>query len=146
MNLIIKIALLCFALEVHSCSTSSYFGDEKLGDGYYLCKDGRFKSIEFSPDENYKGDGGYPVISENVKKINFNSTHIIVLTSKYVSVNKEIRNFWIIDKTVPVKLTEYKNQEGFNKLLMVGLLGPLDSLDFYQIIRTKNINLKFIYK
>jgi hypothetical protein len=146
MKILNKIFLLCLTCIVYSCSTSTYFGDEKLGDGYFLCKDGKYKLIEYSPNENYKGDGGYTVISENVKKINFNKTHIIVLTLKYESPNNEIQNFWIIDKTIPVKITEIKDQDGFNKLLRVGLVGPLDSLDFYSQMKTKNINLKFIYK
>jgi len=36
-----------------------------------------------------------------------------------------------------------KNQDEFDKLLKVGLTGPLDSVQFYRLIQEKNIDLKF---
>lgn len=126
-----------------SCSTSIFFGDKKLGKGFYLVKYGRYQSIEYSPDENYKGDGGYSVIKEHVISYNYGKTHIIVKTSRYKNKTNEIREFWIIDKTIPINLKNYKNQEGFNKLLKVGLTGPLDSIEFYRQMKVKKIDLRF---
>lgn len=143
MNNLSKILVFCVTIGISSCSTSKYYGDENLGAGYFLCKDGKYKSIDYSPDKNYKGDGGYAVIKENIKSINYNEYYIIILTSKYENITNEIKSYWIIDKAVPINITESKSQEDFNKLLKVGLTGPLDSLSFYQELEAKNINLKF---
>ena len=143
MNNIIKIFLFCVVCVAYSCSTSKFYGDEKLGAGYFLCKDGRYKSIDFSPDENYKGDGGYAVIKENVKFLNYNKSHIIIQTSRYEKPLNEVKEFWVIDKNIPINLKDFKNQDEFDKLLKVGLTGPLDSVEFYQQLKERNIDLKF---
>jgi hypothetical protein len=143
MNNLIKILVFCVIISISSCSTSKYYGDENLGAGYFLSKDGKYKSIDYSPDKKYKGDGGYAVIKENIKSINFNESYIIILTSKHENITNEIKNYWIIDKAVPINITEFKNQNEFNRLLKVGLTGPLDSLGFYHELKVKNINLKF---
>lgn len=142
-NNIIRILLFCVACVTYSCSTSKFYGDEKLGAGYFLSKDGRYKAIDYSPDENYKGDGGYAVIKENVKSLNYNKSYIIVQTSRYEKPSNEVKEFWVIDKSVPINLKDFKNQDEFDKLLKVGLTGPLDSVQFYRLIQEKNIDLKF---
>jgi hypothetical protein len=143
-NNIIRIFLFCVACVIYSCSTSNFYGDEKLGVGYFLYKKGRYKSINYTPDENYKGEGvSYIVIKEQVKKINYNKAYIIVQTSRYEKPSNEVKEFWVIDKSVPINLKDFKNQEEFDELLKVGLTGPLDSVQFYRLIQEKNIDLRF---
>lgn len=127
-----------------SCSTSKFYGDEKLGAGYFLYRNGRLKSINYTPDDNYKGEGvSYVVIKEQVKFFNYDESYIVAQTLRYEKPSNEIKEFWIIDKNVPINLNDFKNQDEFDKLLKVGLTGPLDSVEFYQQLKEQNIDLKF---
>lgn len=143
MNNTIKIFLFCVVFVACSCSTSNFYGDEKLGSGYFLYRNGRYKAIDYSSDKNYKGDGGYAVIKENVKFFNYNKSHIIIQTVRYEKLSKEVKEFWVIDKSVQISLKDFKNQDEFDKLLKIGLTGPLDSVQFYRLIQEKDIDLKF---
>lgn len=124
-------------------SCSNFYGDKNLGNGYYLWEDGRYKSIIFSPEKVYKGEGGYSVIKENVKNVYFNDSYIIVKTSKFMDSETELIKFWMIDKMVSVDLNNCHDQASCDKLLKSNVMGPMDSISFYQKLKERNIRFKF---
>ncbi len=111
----------------------NFYGDKNLGNGYILARDGSYSEIDY---------GVYPVMHESVRYCNYNKSFIILMTTRSEKPPNVIREYWIIDKSIPVVLKDHVSQEEFNKLLRIGLTGPLDSLEFYRQLKNKKIDLQ----
>ena len=129
-------------IMVFFISCSNFYGDEDLGNGYFLWKEGRYKKIVYNEDGT-SGDGGYSVIKNNVINVKSNEHHIIVQTLDFEDSGQEVRKYWIIDKAVSINMDDCNNQESCDKTLKSNVTGPLDSLNFSKFIKKENIKLPF---
>ena len=57
-------------------SCGNYYGDENLGSGYFVWKDGRYASLVYNEDRE-DAEGGYTVIEENIIETKANEKYII---------------------------------------------------------------------
>lgn len=137
------VKIISFSLIISlTVSCSNFYGDENLGSGYFIWKDGRYKSIVYKSDESLS-DGGYSVIEKNVLKAKSNESYLIVLTSDLQNTGEELHEYWLIDKTVLIDMDSCNDQASCDKLLKSNVTGPLDSLSFSKIIEKQNIHLVF---
>ncbi len=137
-KLVIVISFLFLFLYSFS---SIFWGDKNLGKGYFLWRDGRYKAIVYNPNSNTP-DGGNPITIDNVVSLNYNKNYIIFKTNKFIKPSTEIKEYWIIDKSIQITINDYNDQNITDSLLKVNLLGPLDSTRFYKLIKERNIGLE----
>ena len=140
MNHLVKYYPYLIFFFLFSCSYL-YWGDENLGNGYFLSKDGKYQEIIYNPNKKTP-DGGNPITTDNVVSLNYNNNYIIFKTNKYVKPSTEIKEYWIIDKSIPITIKNYNNQNTTDSLLKVNLIGPFDSIRFYKLIKERNIGLE----
>lgn len=116
--------------------------DIPLGEGYYFVPDGQYSAIVKSTKEKYDGIS-MEVIPGNVIDYEFDQTTIIAKSLEMATGKKE---FWIINKGIPVHISECKGRSPKfcdEVVLRANVKGPLDSISFLRLIEQNNIRLHF---
>ena len=139
MKKIFKSYLIIIFFITISCSWSKFYGDVNLGGNYILNRDGNYRAIMYNPN---KKNNGYGVINQNIRFVNYNDSFIIAKSIEYVKTEGLKLEYWIIDKRKPVILKNVNTQSSFDSLLRVNLTGPLDSLEFYRLLKINRIELE----
>lgn len=120
---------------------------DNLGNGYMITSD---KDLFYKDAHGYE----YNVLPFGVSKYAYDRKWIIVCT-KDVSIkrhfydkNKDSVNYWIINKEIPPlnydksdSIILYINNKAY-PIITNGLIGPMDSLSFIDMIKKYNIPLK----
>jgi|JI6StandDraft_1071083.scaffolds.fasta_scaffold277839_2 hypothetical protein len=131
------------------CTWSSFYGDEDLGNGYVLWKDGGHQGITFSEEKPYTGNGGLDVISNHVQSIDYNNNYIIAKTNYntgHLSDSTDYRiKYWIIDKTIQIGYDDFSvSSERINSKYIKSIVFQSDdSATFFNELKRRKIVLKF---
>lgn len=123
-------------------SCGNFYGDEKLGSGYFVWKDGRYASLVYNEDRE-DADGGYTVIEENIIETKANEKYIIAKSVKYNNDKQRILSYWIIDKSKQLDMSKCKDQASCNAVLNSNLINETDSLAFTKILKRQDVDLSF---
>lgn len=129
--------LTAFVVSMALTSCFGGFGDQELGDGYFISYDGRFKVLV--KDTQRKGDGsGTPLLrTENVLRFTYDSDYIIAVTA---AKEPGRRNFWFVDKNLGHQPDELEKEEATRALSSV--LGPMDSMAVAEHCMNRGIALQ----
>jgi len=123
-------------------SCGNYYGDENLGSGYFVWKDGRYASLVYNEDRE-DAEGGYTVIEENIIETKANEKCIIAKSVKYNNYKQRILSYWIIDKSKQLDMSKCKDQASCDAVLKPNLIKETDSLAFTKILKRQDIDLSF---
>ncbi len=137
-----KKVLFIFLIVIYFLGCSSFYGDEQLGSGYFIWRDGRYASLVYNKDKK-EADGGYTVIEENVIETKVNEKYIIVKSVKYNDKKQRVLSYWIIDKSKRLDFGKCKDQKSYNIVLKSNVIKKSDSLSFKKILKGQNIDLSF---
>jgi hypothetical protein len=133
---IIRIVILGLLLltEFESCCPGSK--NISLGDGFKL-SEYSFREVEIMYCLDNCCNSGYHVISQTIVGCNFDSNWIIAKTDS--SYNNGVNDFayWIFEKTGFAT-------DNMDSSIKANLIGPLDSMKFYNILLEKNIKLQLM--
>ncbi|WP_146106305.1 hypothetical protein [Aureicoccus marinus] len=138
MNKILSILL--FACLLIGCE--NFYGDESLGSGYFLWKEGSYASIGYTGN-NDNSSIGYTVIKENVLEAKKNENYIIVKTVMFNKDQQKNLSYWVIDKSIKLDMSLCTDQSSCDSLLLSNLTKEKDSLAFKMLLKDKNVNLSF---
>ena len=111
-------------------------GDRDLKNGFIWTADGNQSSIVLSTTQKYHGVG-LEIIPPMVVKVETDKNFITV---KSIDNIQNIDKYWIIDKRIATNLSDCKDQNSCDSLIMTIVEGPFDSISFYQMLKNKGIN------
>ncbi|PQJ16573.1 hypothetical protein BST99_13345 [Aureicoccus marinus] len=120
----------------------NFYGDESLGSGYFLWKEGSYASIGYTGN-NDNSSIGYTVIKENVLEAKKNENYIIVKTVMFNKDQQKNLSYWVIDKSIKLDMSLCTDQSSCDSLLLSNLTKEKDSLAFKMLLKDKNVNLSF---
>ena len=134
--------LLSFLFVSLVVGCNNFYGDESLGSGYFIWKEGSYASIGYTGTNN-NSSIGYTVIEENVLEAKTNENYIIVKTVKYNKDQQKSLSYWVIDKSIKLDMSLCIDQSSCDILLLSNLTKEKDSLAFKKLLKHKNVSLSF---
>lgn len=117
---------ICFGVIIFLLFTSCIYrhtDDSKdLGNNYYFLPDGKMSTIYYNLANRGEPKKGREIVTPKVVNYSFNENYII---AKTIGIYDKKKDYWLIAKNKSTKAS------------------PLDSIKFYEELKSKGINLKF---
>ncbi|MBS1500919.1 MAG: hypothetical protein JST32_02570 [Bacteroidetes bacterium] len=136
----IKILILCLFIQFTSCTTKQLYGYKDLGNHYFLWEDdhSRHSIIWCQNDKNIKLGGALVIgMTKDVTKYSCDNRYIFIETLEYNDSKQSLREFWIIDKLIPIN---FSKENWKDKIIN----GPLDSISFVSSLPEGSIKNNFL--